>query len=136
MIKVKTGDGKLTFEAETEDELRIIMNVIATGGVKPMSQEPQKPVPDKESFIILYNTLSENALKIIQALRTNVNGMTAEDFDTSLRLSGGVLGGTLGGITKLANRLGINNEDIIRYFSGKYYLGNKMRTEIEANRLA
>lgn len=133
MIKV-TSNG-ITFEVGTEPELHMVMNVIAKG-VKSRTPELSKPIPSKDAFAKLFELSSDNARTVIKSLRDKLEGMTLDDFK-NIGLSGSTLGGTLGGITKTAKRLGISGEDVIRcdysVTPEKYYLGDKMREGIEGH---
>lgn len=130
MIKVKTDDG-LTFEAETEADLRMIMSVIRNSEVK--TAQSQKPIPGKDSYIDLYNAASTGkAIKIIDALIIKPEGMTINDLNSATGLKGGELGGAMGSITKKSVKLGFGDDDIMYYHDGKYFLNEKARLEFEA----
>jgi hypothetical protein len=128
MIKI-SRDG-FVFEVENDAELQIVLSAFSknTKGVSPKS-DSSKPIPDKSTFLKLYNDMSDNAQKLVNTLKGQHEGVNVSKL-SELGLRGSILGGTRGAITKLANKMGIKPEDVIRTDTEKnpqiYYLGEKM----------
>jgi len=112
-IKV-TKDG-FSFEVDTADELEIVMRVLRHVHIAQKASNETEAVEPK-SLTEFFKGMEQDSKQsqIIAALRGKPQGIPDYELRALLGLeSGPALGGTLGALTKMANKAGLNSSDII-----------------------
>ena len=105
----------ITFEVETGDELQVVLSALKDRQGKIVESKSTDIKPKNLTEFFKSIDKDSNQRKFIVALRDKPTGMTDDELRSLLKLdTGPALGGTLGALTKLANKAGLHSEDIYR----------------------
>jgi hypothetical protein len=130
-IKITKGD--TTIEVDTEDELKMVLNVLGTVKKHGPSIRPSDFAIDTDTLIAVYKEMPtySKAHKVLYALRGRPDGMTTQELVKELELDKEqALGGVLGSIKKYAEPFGVDIKEIYKWTvindKGVYVLTEKM----------